>query len=350
MKKNIVILLVFSALIANAQTSTVKVGSEPIPQNSIIYFLPKTEIEVSVTIIKTIEKAGIFANYAKRLLALNDVITSDRESYYIANVRIYYNCIADSAKKYAVAINPKTTAYKIKMAESGVIECVNYTENEPLKSVLNNAIHFTAPEILLDTIFNFSVLGEDALLATSEAKMAEMVAKQILRIRESKMDIMTGDEEKNIDSADIETVINYLNETEAELLAFFTGKKDFEYEVKTFKIAPDSALTSEVLFRFSPLFGFLDKDNFAGRPITINVVPTFNEQTTAADKKIKNFGLYYNVCGSAKISVADGAKIFAEEVFTMPQFGTTNFLPAELFNNKATSVDFSEFGTILEIK
>ncbi|MDR1543401.1 MAG: DUF4831 family protein [Prevotellaceae bacterium] len=353
MKKFVVIILILSALRISAQTNVIPVSSENAPQNSITYFLPQTEIFVSVTVKKTIEKRGQFANYAKRLLALNNVAASNKESYEIDNVYISHNFIADSTKKYAIEINPKSVAYKVKLNENGVIESVNWSEKEDLPINLPSMLSDCASHHnYLDTIFNFSVLGEEALLATSEAKMAELVAKQIFKIRESKMEILSGESEKEFDGEALALAISELDKIEKELIVLFSGKTATAYERKTFRIIPKTAVENQVLFRFSPLLGVVETDNFAGRPVVVNIAPKFiyKENLAPPQKTIKQFGLFYNVVGSAEISVIDNEKILTETTITMPQFGITKFLPAEIFNKPETQMKFTKFGTVEYIK
>lgn len=99
-----------------------------------------------------------------------------------------------------------------------------------------------------------SVLSEELLMAGSTAKQAEVAAKQIYRIRESRMNILTGDAD-NLppDGEAMKLVIQQLEEQEKALTNLFTGiraKEVSDYEVT---IVPFDNLDKEVLFRFSPI-------------------------------------------------------------------------------------------------
>lgn len=96
-------------------------------------------------------------------------------------------------------------------------------------------------------------MSEELLMAGSTAKQAEVAAKQIYRIRESRMNILTGDAD-NLppDGEAMKLVIQQLEEQEKALTNLFTGiqaKEVSDYEVT---IVPFDNLDKEVLFRFSP--------------------------------------------------------------------------------------------------
>ena len=349
MKKILFILLIINALQVNAQTNVVQVGKGEIPQNSIFYYLPQTEIVIEVSVKKVVKKNGMFANYAKRLLALNSVITSKSEDYELEKVSISYNIVPDTVKNFAVEINAKTTAYNLHLNSKKIIKGVNLSVLPSLENRTDLPIQEKADTAI---IFDYSVLSEDVLIATSEAKMAEIVAKQIFKIRESRMEILSGDSEREIDSENLPLIISELDRTERELIAFFEGKSKTFTETKTFRFVPKSAVENEIIFRFSPLLGIVEKDDLAGRAITFSVLPqnSNSDNLNETGKKIKKFGIYYNVPSSAQIAIFDGNRQLAEANFLFPQFGTLKFLPSDLFNNKNTQVIFSEFGGIELIK
>ena len=120
------VLLATCAATAVAQTNVVPLEKgSVVPQNHVVYFLPRTEIVVSVEQQKVIRRAGRFANYAKRFLSLNDVVIKDTSFYRIAKIDIADRQVPDSTKRYAVSITPKSVAYKIKTDKQGIIRSVN---------------------------------------------------------------------------------------------------------------------------------------------------------------------------------------------------------------------------------
>ncbi len=348
--KRLLLLYVFVIWIStiDAQTNVVHIAPGNIlPQNHITYFLPKTEIVVAVEQRKYIRKAGRFANYAKRLLELDNIVSKDKSYFEINKITLYDRQIPDSAKQYAVEINQKSVAYKIRTDNYGIIHSINSD-----KSIDTRVLPDTNTAVVTDTIvsFDYSLLEEDALTATTEEKMAEFVAKQILSIRERRMELLTGEDERDYDGVSLKQMLDKLDETERKLTELFVGKTVYYTETKTFGIVPVQSLKNEVVFRFSSILGIVDKDDYIGEPVYISVLPIDTPQKNITSNKTKKTGIYYNVVANANIIVSNLEGILAERRFIMPQFGDTAFLPAKIFNNPHTSVEFTEYGSIKLIK
>ncbi|MDR3327126.1 MAG: DUF4831 family protein [Prevotellaceae bacterium] len=352
MRKKTVFILIVSVLTLNAQTKVTPVINGTIPKNCVTYFLPKTQLQIAVYWEKTICKPAPFANYAKRLLALENVITQEKTEYKITEVEIYYAMIKDSTKYYAVEINPKSVACKIGYSESGIIKSVNYLDTEAKNTPL--LVRATTPNFdERDTItFDYSCLSQDAIQATSIAKTAELAAKQIFEIRENRMDLLSGNSEAKFEGETLELVINRLDKAEESLLNLFTGKTATIHLSKTFEYMPKINETEEILFRFSSLLGVVDRDDLSGRPITIDIKANLVSEHLSVEntKKTKTYGIFYNVCGSSEFSIFDSSKLLQSIELQVPQFGYTKFLPATAFNQNTTAVIFSEFGAIRQIK
>lgn len=349
MKKLHLILLIsfLSTPLLEAQTNVVHVvDGAMLPANHIMYFLPKTEIVIQVSSKKHIQRAGRFANYAKRLLELNDVVAVDQSFYTLEDIKVYERQIPDSLKQYAVEINSKTIAYKIKTNSLGIIQSINI-DNDRLQQSINTPL---SESIDTAIYFDYSALSDEVLGATTEEKMAELAAKQILSLRESRMELLSGDTERNYDGASLQQLLSRLEATERTLTELFTGKTIHIIESKTIKLSPSEAIDNEVFARFSQTFGIVDADNYAGQPLYITVKPIETPKNNVSTEKTKRFGIYYNVAGRAEIEISTIDKVLINSEMTMPQFGYTAFLPAKIFNNPTTAVEFTDYGTIKAIK
>ena len=345
MKRIFFLLIVSISISVYSQTNVVHISPQAVlPQNSVTYFLPKTELVVTVRVRKSIQRAGRFANYAKRLLEFDNTITSDKTSFVIDDaIELTSNPVPDSTRQYAIEISPKSVAYKITTDIHGVILGVNMPS--ALQQAVKDTEYLSAKSIDTAIIFDYSVLNEDALGATTEEKMAEMAAKQILDIRESRMELLTGDTERGYDGAALQKVLDQLETTERKLTELFVGKTLIISEDRVFRVAPTTAVEDEVLFRFSSVVGVLDADDYAGSPVYISVTPV---ATKLVDTK--RFGIFYNNIAKADVKISDIDKQWVDKVVVMPQFGQTAFLPAKIFDKPDTAVEFTEYGTIKSVR
>jgi hypothetical protein len=356
LKKPLSLIFCVLCLNINAQTKVIQIENGSMPQNSIAFFLPKIQLKILVTYNKTTCKTAPFANYAKRLLALENVIAKDKTEYQIRDVNFSLYNIPDSSKYYGVEINSKSVAYKININKYGVLQSINGSEikeYEPTEIPLEDAEISEIPQFkVTDTIFDYSCLPQEAIQATSIAKTAEIAAKQIFEIRENKMELLSGNSENKLDGNALKLAINRLDEQEAKLLELFTGKMQTEIFHKSFDYTPAiQNSTDEILFRFSSILGIVDKDDLAGKPIMIKIEPNIAVQNyELSDKKQKETGIPYNICGNGKFSIYDGNNLLNTIELQVPQFGHTAYLPAKLFNQKNTAVEFTEFGAIKSIR
>ena len=333
-----------------AQTSVTPFDASKDHLNGVTYSLPKTELNIVITARCTIEKPGPFYQYAERYLATKDIITINNETWQIDNIEIKSSAIADPNRTFQVAIDNKGIANNITYAHDNIIAGVNVLSDwldESDKSDKSDNSQFS----ILNSQFNYSVLNEDALVATSIPKMAEMVARQIYHIRESRTALLSANLDQMPDGEALKTMLAQLDKEEAELVAFFIGKSTSYTITKTYSISPDDDLKDHVIARISSAEGLIDANNVIGEPIYLNVEGTYiNAPLTDPKKEKAPKGFYYNVPGKAKITV-ESHDFATQTTLPIAQFGYTTYLNAQLTNNKTARITFNpELGTILKIE
>ena len=202
-----------------------------------------------------------------------------------------------------------------------------------------------------------SVFSEELLMAGSTAKQAEVAAKQIYRIRESRLNILTG-EADNLppDGEAMKLVIQQLEEQEKALTNLFTGILTKETEHYEVSIIPHDNLDKEVLFRFSKQLGIVDADDLGGTPVYMNLKATERApilDAKEAEKKDKSLkGIVYNVPGKASIEILMNKKTLYKGEAQITQFGTREGLAPVMFEDKKAPVKvlfYPETGAIKQI-
>ena len=330
-----------------AQTSVTPFDASKDHLNGITYSLPKTELNIVITARCTIEKPGPFYQYAERYLATKDIITINNETWQIDNIEIKSNAIADPNRTFQVAIDNKGIANNITYAHDNLIAGVNVLSDWLDKSDESDKSDKSDKTIK----FDYSVLNEDALVATSIPKMAEMVARQIYHIRESRTALLAADLDQLPDGEALKTMLAQLDKEETELVAFFIGKSTSYTVTKTYNISPEDDLKDHVIARISSAEGLIDANNVIGEPIYLNVEGTYINAPLSDPKKEKApKGFYYNVPGKAKITV-ESHDFATQTTLPIAQFGYTTYLNDQLTNNKTARITFNpELGTILKIE
>ena len=348
-KLSLSLLSIMLCVLCIGQTSVTPFDASKDYLNGIVYSLPKTQINITITARCTIEKPGPFYQYAERYLATKDIITINNETWTVENIDIHTSAIPDPNRTFQVAIDTRGIANNISFYHDNIIAGINIESDMPNMSDKSENSSFLIPNSSLN--FDYSVLNEDALVATSIPKMAEMIARQIYHIRESRTALLSADLEQLPDGKALKQMLARLDRDEAELVAFFTGKSHSYTVTKTYTITPDDDLTDYVIARISTIEGLTEAGNVIGEPIYLNIKGTYYNAPLADPKQEKTpKGFYYNVPGEAVVSVDyDGTN--HTEILPIAQFGYTTPLSATLTNNKNTRITFNpELGTILKIE
>lgn len=353
MKSLIIIASLFLSFPIMAQTKVVKKNAVKANNFGITYSLPKTSLIVDAEVAKITYKAGPYYKYAEKYLGVKDAITEDKVFYELGKIGLINKGLPDTDNTYIVEFKGGTAAPYAYLTEEGLLCSINaeYTSNDTISSTKKK--DGQTPGKVTDV----SVLSEELLMAGSTAKQAEVAAKQIYRIRESRLNILTG-EADNLppDGEAMKLVIQQLEEQEKALTNLFTGirtKETSDFEVT---IIPNDNLDKEVLFRFSDMLGIVDANDLGGAPVymdlkAIDRAPALEGKE--AEKKEKSMkGIIYNVPGKANIEISMNKKPLYKGEVQITQFGTREGLAPVMFEDKKAPVKvyfYPETGAIKQI-
>ena len=338
-------ILIITSTIAPAQSHFSLVEG----QSGLVYSLPKTQLCVEVLIEKKTQKPGLFYRYCERFLATNNVITEEKTTFKLKNIKVKTNAIADTNRTYSIISDKNSQLSKISVNSDGILCGVNVTavpKVEKEKTVEIPQKEIAKPSTLLP-------LGEEYMMAGSEAKLAEGAAKQIYRIRESRLGLLTADGEKiPADGASMKSMLDGLDKMERELTELFVGKTTSDWVTENICLTPDSTINNQVLFRLSTLLGLVSKDDLSGTPYFISIVPDKFSVTPADPKaKLEKVGIYTVLPAVTQVSIGDGIITLYNNTFFIPQFGNTIPLPESLFKQHGIKVHVDlQTGRLLNIE
>ena len=324
----------FSFLTSFAQTVTTPY-QPGITSEGAIYYLPKTAIRITVQIEKTTYTPGDFSKYADRYLRLKDVPLEPSVAYRITAIRQEAIAIADTSKRYAVKFDPKTVAANIALSDDGVLLAINATP----KPVSLQPKFTPAPQP--EAVNPRQYMSEEILAAGSTAKMAELTARDIYEIRESRNLLVRGQADNMPkDGAQLKLMLNQLDMQDHSLTSLFAGTTRKDTLEKTMTIVPNKESKQSLLFRFSQKLGLVDDDDLAGVPYYIMIADLHAApmpDIEAKKKQKQEQGIYINVPGKMKATIynADGTIVTNE--FPAAQFGNVELLSGALFNKRYTT-------------
>ena len=268
MRNIIIIACLLFHLPLMAQTKVIKKNAVKANNFGITYSLPKTSLLVNAEVIKITSKAGPYYKYAEKYLGVKNAISEDKVYYQLGKISLENKGIPDPDNTYIVEFKSGTVAPYAYLTEEGLLCSIN-AEYMPEKSTTEEARKRKQQS---GQIADASVLSEELLMAGSTAKQAEVAAKQIYRIRDSRLNILTG-EADNLppDGEAMKLVIQQLEEQEQALTNLFTGiqvRDTSDYEIT---IDPYDDLEKEILFRFSPQLGIVAADDLGGAPVYLDL-------------------------------------------------------------------------------
>ena len=350
--------LLLSALTVSAQG--LSTAYQPgVTQDGVSYWLPKTTITVTVTAQKQIFKPGEFSRYAERYLRLNDVKDKAEETWSISDISISTAGIPDKDRLYTLTFPAKGNIPYFELTDDGVISAVNVRKKQEVAPT-----PLTPARKVEKRINPQEYMTEEILMASSTAKMAELTAKEIYNIRESRNNITRGQADfVPTDGESLKLMLESLAAQEEALLTLFNGTSETEEVTFTINVTPDEAVSKQILFRFSTKLGVLPTDNLAGEPVWIDIVdkkmgdsydmdPSQQKKLQASKSKKEGNFLYYRLPGRATLRIYNNRSTFIEKDIRMAQFGSVEVISTTVMGKMAdTKITFdTNTGAVLTIE
>lgn len=325
--------LLLSIPAAHAQT---RVSNYAPGQNAegVTYFLPQTTLHITVTAEKTVFTPGDFCRYAEKYLRLKDISVQASERWQIKSVKVTPIGEPDKEQAYTIELRDKTVAPLVELTDDGILKAINtHTQTD-------NKVNEEAPEAAEKPVNPRAYMTEEILMAGSTAKMAELTAKEIYSIRESKNNLTRGQADyMPTDGESLKIMLANLNKQEQALMQLFEGTTVKETRKFTLTLKPTDDIEQEVLFRFSQKLGVVGANNLAGEPVYVSLKNLKTVPAPVLDEKAKKKldGVVYCVPGKAHVTITKGKETFYEGELSFAQFGNQEVLSRKLFDKKTTT-------------
>lgn len=346
---------------------------EPVSTNDVqrkegvFYFLPKTLLQVDVTVRETRFLKGPYAQYSAKFTGISNVITENSSKYSIEGLSVSSMSMADTSKLYYIYTRgwSKKLPFQLTLCENGCIAGFNvpeqsviagYGEVSGATSDDGNAnesetFSFFATEntriktdtilerIILDTVtIEKQILQHSIIEKTAEDK-ARDAADYIKLIAENKMNLIAGYQEVDYNSTTFQMMLAELDKLTKDYLALFTGKTVEYSRHYRFTIDPTQSGTTqpEFLFSFYNNDGLrLEQDSlFTENMYYYEIKAGHTGQrlcdATTEDGKIRNHGLFYNIPADATLIITNGnGNVVFSQAVSVAQMGVVMQLPASM--------------------
>lgn len=340
----------FCGLVAALTLASAPLSAQSIEGTS--YMLPKNGMRFTVKVEKTQYKPGEFAQYAERFMR-EKVSQQPATTYRIIGIEMDPTAVPDTSKQFKLSVDKKISINKVCLTHDGQLLAINTEATQPS---LPERVFKPAPKPApLDPS---SFMTEDILSAGSTAKQAELTAKEIYDIRDSRNALSRGDAD-NLpkDGAQLKLMYENMNRQEAALTQLFEGVtvKDTTWTQLSFLPVKEGRT---VLFRFSKYYGLVGSDDLSGEPYFITITDEHTAKDPMADvaekkKEDKNdIGLRSALPSKIKVVLTTDGKTLGTYEMNAAQFGYVQSLSGDLFGKKQSAqIVFDPLtGSVKEIK
>ncbi len=301
------------------------------------YMLPKNGMRFTVKVEKTQYKPGEFSPYAERFMR-EKVSQQPTTTYRIIGIEMDETAVPDTSKQFKLTVDKKYSIDKVSVAHDGQLLAINTDATQP---ALPMRVFKPAPKPApLDPS---AFMTEDILSAGSTAKQAELTAKEIYDIRDSRNSLSRGDAD-NLpkDGAQLKLMYENMNRQETALTQLFEGVTVKDTTWTQLSFIPEKE-GKTVLFRFSKYYGLVSSDDLSGEPYYITVTDEHTAKDPMADaaekkKEDKNdIGLRSAIPSKIKAVLTTDDKTVATYEMNAAQFGFVQSLSGDLFGKKQSA-------------
>jgi len=333
MKKGILFCSLMAASMCAIAQSEVTDYTPGVNAEGVTYFLPRTIVEVTVETVQEVYTPGEFSQYANKYLRLSGVSQTPSTSWQVTALTVTPVGVRDPERGFTVKMRDKSLASLMELNDEGVLLSINEvpTDEAPqLAEPVETPVAAANPK---------DFLNEEILTTTSTAKMAELVAKEIYTIRESRNAILRGQAD-NVpkDGEALRIILRNLQEQEDALVAMFKGTTKRTVHETVVQLEPSKTGIGEgVLFRFSRKLGVVSADDLSGTPYYYRmenhtILPQPDEKKASKANAPRVLSIVFQVkphCASLQPN-----PLFSTTRFPLPNTATSMFSPPHCSNSR----------------
>ncbi len=333
-----------AALIAPAAgAQSLYMGPDPV--GTVSYALPRTVVSLQVEASLEEFYAGPYAKYARKYLGV-DAKSEDSSVCRVTAVKMTPYSEADQSRRFSYAPGKDQSVF-LALTSQGLVSFGGASEAEtqwrfpaPAGGGVSEAgmsRNLTSESATLykdvsggaDGYSTVAVQQKMVVEKSPETKASE-AADMIFRLREKKIDMITGDTDATFAGEALSAAIREIDRLEGEYMALFLGRTESRSQTMTFEVEPAAKTGNQrlVAFRISDEDGLVSADNVSGRPCVLELVPDeVSAASQTADRGASVKSLYYRIPAVCSVRLSDGADVLLQGRIPVYQMGIEGSLP-----------------------
>ena len=343
--KTILRTLLMAVLTTLPLTASAQKSSDP--EGYVTYSLPSTTIVLDVEAVRENFYAGPYARFAEKYLGIK-ARQKNEVKWQVSKISLTPVVEADLTKRYSLQLKKNTPDLTfLKLSSAGLIAFANakdpsaQTWSTPSSgnsdfSKRGVASNLTSEATTLyrsdrtDAEYSRVSVQQNMVVEKTLEQRAAEAAQMIIRLREQKLQIVTGDTDATYSGEAMGTAIAELNRLEEEYMSMFVGYSDYMTQVKSFDVMPVADRESQmyVAFRISDTAGLVPSDNLSGKPVVMEIVPQDSVPSEpAAQGSTKHQTFKYLIPATCTIKVKDGQELLIQSRVPVYQLGVLGTMP-----------------------
>ena len=332
-------IFIISALLLTAAGAQLR--SQDKSTVTMTYALPQTSLSFEVEAVKESFFAGPYARYAEKYLGIK---AADKNSvtFRISSVKMTPYIEADPAHRYTQTLPKSVEGTLLQFSTQGLISVSGGGfgrenawrfpgEASDDFAVRGISANYTAEEATLyqgakGSNYAQVAVSQNMVVAKTVEQKAKEAADMILKLRTTRIQIITGDTDANYSGESMGAAIEEISRLEKEYLSLFIGYSVSETQKKNYEFVPTDDTREHVFvaFRLSDTAGLLPSDDVSGKPFFVDIVSEGTEAAPGDNARAKGTVIYYRTPAICSVKLSDGSAILLETRVPICQFGNIN--------------------------
>lgn len=315
------------------------------PDGYVTYSLPSTTITLEVEAVQEKFYAGPYAKFAEKYLGIK-VRQKDEMTYQISQVRMIPYMEVDQSQRYTIPVKKGTVdASFMTLTSCGLVAFGDAgamregTWRFPVQTQGDFSDKGVSANLKSESTTLYrskknsksssSVQQNMVVEKTPEQKAAE-AAEMIVKLREQRLKIVTGDTDATYSGEAMGAAIEELSGLEEEYMTLFVGYSENQVQTMKFEVIPEAGRESHlyVAFRISDTAGLVPADNLSGKPVVLEIIPqeiAVPEVETLV--KSKTPVAHYRIPAVCTLKLKEGNQLLIQERFPIYQLGRIGSMP-----------------------
>ena len=297
--------------------------------------------------------AGPYAKYAEKYLGIKPR-QNDEVAFQLTQIKMTPYVEADQSRRYSFNVKKGSVdASFLKLSSQGLISFsdANFgdesiwrfptrTQGDFASKGVNSNLTSESTTLYRnekkESAYNKVSVQQDMIVEKSPEKRAAETADMILKIRQQRFQIVTGDTDATYSGEAMGAAIAELTRLEQEYMTLFVGYSEYQTQVMRFEVMPDAERESQmyIAFRLSDSAGLVPADNLNGRPVVMEIVPQVfaePEVTEVLDEKsVKPVEAYYRIPAMCTVKLINSGDVIMQTRLPIYQLGRESSLPVNV--------------------